>query len=127
MGAKRRTLNPDKLRWTLQGLALTGGGTGAMVFGAGWPWLWSYLLWINAVTFGFYGWDKRASAHPGARRIPELTLLLLGLIGGSPGALLGRHMLRHKTVKGRFRLLFWAGVVVQVAALLGWAWLGRRG
>jgi uncharacterized membrane protein YsdA (DUF1294 family) len=127
MSARRDRLNPDKLRWALRGLFLTALGTGALALGIGWAWLWSYLLSINVTTFVFYAWDKHASVRRGLRRIPEFTLLLLGLVGGSPGALLGRHVLRHKTVKRDFRLLFWAGVVVQIAALAAWYLLGRNG
>ena len=51
-----------------------------------------YLLWylaaVNVVTFTVYGIDK-SKARRGAWRIPEKTLFLLPLLGGSVGALLG--------------------------------------
>ena len=60
----------------------------------------TYLLWylaaVNLVTFTVYGVDK-AKARRGAWRVPEKTLFLLPLLGGSVGALLGRLVFRHKT------------------------------
>ena len=60
----------------------------------------TYLLWylaaVNLVTFTVYGVDK-AKARRGAWRVPEKTLFLLPLLGGSVGALLGRLVVRHKT------------------------------
>ena len=59
-----------------------------------------YLLWylaaVNLVTFTVYGVDK-AKARRGAWRVPEKTLFLLPLLGGSVGALLGMLVFRHKT------------------------------
>jgi len=48
------------------------------------------------VTFTVYGVDK-AKARRGAWRVPEKTLFLLPLLGGSVGALLGMLVFRHKT------------------------------
>ena len=60
----------------------------------------TYLLWylaaVNIVTFTVYGVDK-AKARRGAWRVPEKTLFLLPLLGGSVGALLGMLVFRHKT------------------------------
>ena len=60
----------------------------------------TYLLWylaaVNLVTFTVYGVDK-AKARRGAWRVPEKTLFLLPLLGGSVGALLGMLVFRHKT------------------------------
>ena len=57
------------------------------------------LVWlavINLVTFAIYGIDK-AKAKRGAWRVPEKTLFLLPLLGGSLGALLGMRVFHHKT------------------------------
>ena len=60
----------------------------------------TYLLWylaaVNLVTFTVYGVDK-AKARRGAWRVPEKTLFLLPLLGGSIGALLGMRVFHHKT------------------------------
>lgn len=60
-----------------------------------------YLSVINFTTWAAYGLDK-GRAKSGKWRIPERTLLLLALIGGSLGALAGMIMFRHKTRKVKF-------------------------
>lgn len=64
------------------------------------------------------GADKRA-ARQGARRLSELGLHLLELLGGFPGSWLGQRLLRHKTRKTSYVVVFWLIVVLHVAA---WAW-----
>ena len=57
------------------------------------------LVWlavINLLTFIVYGADKRR-ARKGKWRVPEKTLFLLPLLGGSIGALLGMRVFHHKT------------------------------
>ena len=61
-----------------------------------------YLLVINAVAFFVYGIDK-LKARKGWWRIPEATLLLLAIIGGSIGAWLGMKVWHHKTMHNKFR------------------------
>ena len=53
------------------------------------------------ITWIAYGLDK-GRAKSGKWRIPERTLLLLALIGGSLGALAGMILFRHKTRKPKF-------------------------
>ena len=48
--------------------------------------------------------------------MPERRLLVLGLIGGWPGAILAQRLLRHKTIKPAFRRAFVASVMVHLAA-----------
>ena len=84
-----------------------------------------YLLWylaaVNAVTFTVYGIDK-SKARRGAWRIPEKTLFLLPLLGGSVGALLGMKVFRHKTKHWYF---VWGIPIILLAqtALAAWLWL----
>lgn len=62
----------------------------------GWTVLLVWLAVINLLTFIVYGADKRR-ARKGKWRVPEKTLFLLPLLGGSIGALLGMRMFHHKT------------------------------
>jgi len=62
----------------------------------GWTVLLIYLAVINLLTFIVYGADKRR-ARKGKWRVPEKTLFLLPLLGGSIGALLGMRVFHHKT------------------------------
>jgi uncharacterized membrane protein YsdA (DUF1294 family)/cold shock CspA family protein len=74
----------------------------------------SYAL-LSLAAFVAYAADKSAAAH-GGDRSPEIWLLLLGLVGGWPGALLAQQLLRHKTRKASFQALFWLTVLINVAA-----------
>ena len=64
--------------------------------------------------------DDKQRAIAGKRRIPESNLLGLALIGGSPGALLGRKIFRHKTRKEPFSTQLLVIVALQIGALLGY-------
>lgn len=58
--------------------------------------LWGWLVLIIIAEFIVMGTDKLL-AKAQKRRVPEVTLFLLALIGGSVGALLGMILFRHKT------------------------------
>lgn len=62
-----------------------------------------YLFGINAITFALYGIDKLKSKK-GWWRIPEKTLLMFAVIGGSMGALCGIQLFHHKTKHKKFYL-----------------------
>jgi len=55
-----------------------------------------YFLIINIVDFVLMGIDK-SKARKQTWRIPESTLILVALIGGSLGAWIGMYTFRHKT------------------------------
>lgn len=74
--------------------------------------LYACLIGMSAIAFVFYGYDKR-QAVKNKTRVPELILHLLALLGGTPGALLGQLLYRHKTKKLRFRIIFLAIVLLQ--------------
>lgn len=61
-----------------------------------------YLLIINAVAFIVYGIDK-LKARKDRWRIPEATLLLLAIVGGSIGSWLGMKVWHHKTMHKKFQ------------------------
>ena len=76
-----------------------------------------YLLVINAVAFFVYGIDK-LKARKGWWRIPESTLLLLAIIGGSVGAWLGMKVWHHKTMHKKFRYGLPLILLLQLSAVL---------
>ena len=55
-----------------------------------------YLLIINLIAFALMGIDKNKARH-GEWRIPEKTLFLSAIFGGSIGAIIGMQAFRHKT------------------------------
>ena len=79
-------------------------------------------LCASIVCFIAYWIDKRA-ARAGRWRTPEHRLLLLGLIGGWPGALLAHRWLQHKSTKASFRRKFWITVALNLGALGYLLWL----
>lgn len=72
----------------------------------------------SALTFVVYALDKSA-AKKDRWRTQESTLHLFSLVGGWPGALAGQKLLRHKSRKRPFQVVFWATVVFNCGAL-GW-------
>ena len=76
----------------------------------------------SLVSFALYGFDKRRARLDGPR-VPEKRLHILALLGGWPGAMLGQQVFRHKTVKTRFRIVFWLTVACHVATVSGVGWL----
>ncbi|EPK3895392.1 DUF1294 domain-containing protein [Enterobacter ludwigii] len=76
-----------------------------------------WLLLINVLTLAMYGADKMA-ARRAMRRVPEATLLIFGLIGGWPGAIIGQQLFRHKTQKQPFKTYFIVSVIVSISAMV---------
>lgn len=62
-----------------------------------------YLFIINAAGFILMLIDK-IKAKKNLWRIPEATLFLVALIGGSAGSILGIYTFRHKTKHVKFTL-----------------------
>ena len=56
----------------------------------------SYLILMNLTGFALMGIDKQ-KARKKAWRIPEATLFLFALCGGSIGSIAGMYVFRHKT------------------------------
>lgn len=87
------------------------------------------LLWLlgwNLAAFALMGVDK-AKARRGRWRVPEKTLFLSALLGGSVGAMLGMSLFRHKTRHRSFRLGMPLILCLQVLALLALSWRGMAG
>lgn len=75
-----------------------------------------WFLLINVLTMLIYGADKLA-ARKGMSRVPEATLLVFGVTGGWPGAIVGQQLFRHKTQKQPFKTYFFLSIVVSIAVM----------
>ena len=62
-----------------------------------------YLLGMNILGFSLMFSDKRRAAR-GRWRIPERTLFLVAVFGGSLGSILGMWLFHHKTKHWYFAL-----------------------
>jgi uncharacterized membrane protein YsdA (DUF1294 family) len=85
---------------------------------------WSLPVWVpllylvvSAITAAAYAADK-AAAVANRRRIPERTLLGLGVAGGWPGGVVAQQLLRHKTTKASFRSAFSVTVITNILVLV---------
>ena len=72
-----------------------------------------YLLLINAASFLLMLADK-LKARKNRWRIPERTLMLSALLGGSIGALAGMYLFRHKTRHAKFTIGIPAILIAEV-------------
>ena len=81
-----------------------------------------YLAAVNVIAFAVYGADKRR-ARKNRRRVPEKTLFLLAVIGGSVGALLGMYTFRHKT---RHWYFVWGIPAILLAQIALGVWMMMR-
>lgn len=72
-----------------------------------------WFLLANALTLVIYGIDKTA-ARKSWRRVLESTLLVFGVVGGWPGAIVGQQLFRHKTQKQPFKTYFIISVLVSI-------------
>lgn len=87
-------------------------------------WRWHVPLWIGAVYFAFsllcygiHGLDRRAAVRS-RWRLSEPVLLLLGLAGGWPGAMLAHQLLPLDGIRPAYRALFWSTVVANIAGFV---------
>ena len=76
-----------------------------------------YGIIVNVAGFAAMGIDK-GRARRKVWRIPESTLFLIALIGGSIGSLLGMYGFRHKTRHWYFVWGMPAVLILQTALIL---------
>ncbi len=69
----------------------------------------------NFIVFAITAFDKFL-AKQNKWRIPEKTLLLLALFGGTIGAITAMIMFRHKIAKSSYLIKFSLIVIVQIIA-----------
>ncbi|MCM1414657.1 MAG: DUF1294 domain-containing protein [bacterium] len=77
----------------------------------------SYVAIVNLVSFAMMGIDKR-KAKKRAFRIPEATLFVLAVIGGSLGSVIGMHLFHHKTRHWYFLYGMPVILVIQILLIL---------
>lgn len=77
---------------------------------------------MSLFTAGAVYYDK-AAASENDRRIPEILLHGLELLGGWPGSLFSQLVFRHKIKKAAYQIAFWLIVLINAAAGL-FAWRG---
>ena len=76
-----------------------------------------YLIIANLAGFLLMGIDKR-KARKNKWRIPEKTLFVTALLGGSIGSILGMRVFRHKTKHTAFVIGMPCILLLQI--LLAW-------
>ncbi len=76
-----------------------------------------YFAAINLIGFLSMYIDKR-KAKKHLWRIPEATLFIIAIIGGSIGSILGMHLFRHKTRHWYFVYGMPAILILQIAVIL---------
>jgi len=97
-----------------------------MVIGFSWQAATLYLMVINSLTILLFAVDKRR-ARRRQWRIPERTLLVFCLVGGTIGAYWARGKFRHKTRKQPFSTFLHGIAVLQVLVIAGAIWLMLSG
>lgn len=78
---------------------------------------------MSLFTFILYA-DDKSRAKRQAWRIPENTLHLYELMGGWLGAYIAHQILRHKSSKRSYQIMFWAIVVLHMTFWLDWLLFG---
>ncbi|WP_313384271.1 DUF1294 domain-containing protein [Chishuiella sp.] len=72
-----------------------------------------YLFIINFISFILFGIDKYLAKNK-KNRIPENTLFLFSLLGGSLGSILSMIIFHHKTKKTSFKLKMFFVLLIQL-------------
>ncbi len=76
-----------------------------------------YLIIMNLIAFLSMFIDKK-KAKWGRWRIPEDTLFLYAILGGTIGSIAGMYTFRHKTKKPKFYIGMPALLVLQILAVV---------
>lgn len=72
-----------------------------------------YIFLINIVAFLAMWWDKRKASQR-EWRVAEVTLYILGFLGGALGVIGGMFRFRHKTRKRSFQAIAILGLIVSL-------------
>ena len=72
-----------------------------------------YTLSINLILFFTMGFDKHCATKQ-KWRVPEATLFILALLGGSIGGFISMKLFHHKTKKWYFYVIFTLALFFQI-------------
>ncbi|WP_150305683.1 DUF1294 domain-containing protein [Pseudomonas saliphila] len=88
---------------------------------------WPLAIYIvgSVISYLMYRSDK-GSAIASRQRIPEKRLHLAEALGGWPGALVAQQVLRHKTRKLSYQLVFWLIILLHQLFWIDWLVLDGR-
>jgi len=79
--------------------------------------LFAWAFGANVSAFVIWFVDKH-QARKGGWRVPERTLHVMAILGASPASLAAMSILRHKTQKRFFTILYSVLLVVHIAVFL---------
>lgn len=78
------------------------------------------LIWFALISFVavIITTADKISAKRGGWRIPEATLMLIGLFGGALAMLITMKLIRHKTLHKKFMLGLPAEILLHIALVI---------
>ncbi len=76
----------------------------------------AYFAAISLVGIILTVYDKIAAKKIRRHRVPEATLMTLGILFGAPAMYLTMQLIRHKTRKPKFSVGFPIIILIQIAA-----------
>lgn len=76
----------------------------------------AYFAAISLVGIILTVYDKIAAKKIKRHRVPEATLMTLGILFGAPAMYLTMQLIRHKTRKPKFSVGFPIIILIQIAA-----------
>lgn len=76
----------------------------------------AFFITTNIGSLIYFGLDKR-KAKKNQKRIPERSLLIMTLFGGTIGSILGMLFFNHKIAKQRFLLKIVLIIAIQILFL----------
>lgn len=78
--------------------------------------LWLYLAVVSVISVVLTVYDK-AAAKAGRWRVPEATLMTVGLFGGAAAEFIMMKLIRHKTKHKKFMIGLPLEIVLHIAVV----------
>ena len=79
---------------------------------------WIYFCLITLLAIVITCYDKIAAKKFTEHRVPDKTLFLISILGGSVGMYLTMLIIRHKTKHMKFMIFIPVIIILQLAALI---------